>query len=286
MKQKMYEEVYVVMKQTGKKIKRFICMCIFSCICLSAVGMMAFASDDDYWRYTVTYDDSMWESAAETSENTVAIDGTNIISGLDTAKTYFDITNETVGSLTDDLSLQTKVFKTKLNSTATDVTSISDNAINISDKSVEEKNGVISYSFDFKPLDHIDKQNYRVLTVRLGTAAPLYDYALIVQGLTSTQTKDGKTAVCIGLGNADDPSGFASSVTTGKTNDWSPCGIWYRYYISIDKNTKRVTVGVKNAETDTIIGEQVFTDVTDDKLSNFSKETVVYAYVKNDGHQL
>lgn len=272
------------MKTIGKmRRSRLMSICLSACLLSAAAGSSAFASGDDYWRYTVTYDDTNWKSAAETTENNVAIDGTPIISGLTNANTYFDVTNETVGSISDDPSLQTKVFKTKLDSTATSVTEITGSAISIADKSAAEADGVISYSFDFKPLDHINKQNYRVLTVRFGAADPLYQYALIVQGLVSSQTQGGKTAVGIGLGNADNSFGYAASVTTGKTNDWSPCGVWYRYYVTIDKNTKTVTVGVKNADTDTIIGEQVFTDVPDTQLSNFSSTTPVYASVRNDG---
>lgn len=200
--------------------------------------MTASAADDDYWRYTLTYNDAKWKTVAETTESNVSIDGTNIISGLTNAKTYFDVTNETAGSLTDDPSLQTKVFSTKMDSAAEAVTAIDGSAITISDKSAAEVDGVITYNFDFKPLDHINKQNYRVLTVRFGGSAPLYDYALIVQGLLSSQTKDGKAAVGIGLGNADAAVGYASSVTTGNTNDWSACGVWYQYYSCTDSYLK------------------------------------------------
>lgn len=242
--------------------KRLISIILMLLLVTSSASVFA----EDYWRYSVEYADSDWKECETTTNSTRAWDGTNIITGLNATKTYFDVAQETYGSATDDESLHTVSYNTKLGGDATNP-SVAEGTtmINISDKSVSEVDGVISYTFDFKPLNHIDKQNNKILAVRMSSNGVLYNYALLVKGLTKSQTKGGSAAVNIGLGNLDSGS-YTSAVTSGKVNDWQPCNIWYRYYVTADKNTSTITVGVKRLDTGAIVSEYVESNVAADKM--------------------
>ena len=273
------------MKRTKEIMKKLICAGLSACVILPAAGITSFAADSDYWRYTVTYDDNKWKEAAETDDNRVHIDYTDIISGLNTAKQYFDVTNETVGSVSDDVSKHTVVFEKKLANTDTNPT-VTTETISISDKSISNTDGIVRYNFDFKPLNRINRWNVRTLKVRFdpgGSTNPLYYYSLLVDCLGNENNGDGK--VSIGIGNFDSVGG--QGVTK---SSWCSLNKWYRYYVEAETASNKITVGIKCLDDGSTVCEDVITDVAEGGMptanasiqANVQSDAVSFEFKESD----
>ena len=253
------------MKRTKEIMKKLICAGLSACVILPAAGITSFAADSDYWRYTVTYGDDKWKTAAETDDSRVHIDYTNIISGLNTAKQYFDVTNETVGSVSDDVSKHTVVFEKKLANTDT-APNVTNGTISISDKSISNTDGIVRYNFDFKPLNHIDNWNVRTLKVRFnpgGSTNPLYHYSLLVDCLGNTNNGDSQVTLAVGNFDNGAGQGYNDDITSGKNGGWHSLNKWYRYYVEAETASNKITVGIKCLDDDSTVVEKVITDVAE-----------------------
>lgn len=230
----------------NKSSKKILCMGLSAAVLLSVTGISAFAGD--YGKYTVTYDDSVWTRAAETTDNSVAIDGTNIISGLQNTKKFFDVTTETDGCISGDLYL-------KLTAKDEYTTSTGDSAgyLNITSggKSKSVTSGVYNYSMLFKVTKHTDDVSNKLLMSARMTNDVTWNYALKVVGLSDSQRAG---SLCIGLGGVD----YDNSNMQSGYNTWTAADAWYKYYININYYTNKVTVGITNMTT----GEELFRPYT------------------------
>ncbi|MDY3030937.1 MAG: S-layer homology domain-containing protein [Clostridia bacterium] len=231
------------MKKIGKKI---ICIGISVGLMVSLAGISAFADDNS--RYIVKYDDSKWAAAAEATGDAVAIDGTNIISGLSKARIYFDVTNETQDAPEGDSYLKLTA-KDEYSSVTGDGSNYL--AVKSGGKSLCATSGVYNYSMMFKVGKRTDDISNKLLMSARMTNDVTWNYALKVVGLSNSQREN---SLCIGLGGVD----FDNSNMQKGYNTWTTADAWYKYYININYYTNKVTVGITNMET----GEELFSPYT------------------------